>query len=55
MTIINNTGMAVNGRDRGNVGGRRVIELGVLDALSGAVGTGAASRELGLAPGLVSR
>lgn len=55
VTIINNTGMAVNGRDRGNVGGRRVIELGVLDALSGAVGTGAASRDLGLAPGLVSR
>lgn len=55
VTIINNTGMPIGGRDRGNVGGRRVIELGVLDALAGAVGTGAATRELGLAPGLTSR
>jgi len=55
VTIINNTGVPFNARDRGNVGGRRVLELGVLDALAGAVGTGAGTRELGLAPGLASR
>jgi len=55
VTIINNTGVPFNARDRGNVGGRRVLELGVLDALAGAVGTGAGTRELGLSPGLASR
>jgi hypothetical protein len=55
VTIINNTGVPFNARDRGSVGGRRTLELGVLDALAGAVGTGAGTRELGLAPGLASR
>jgi uncharacterized protein YukE len=55
VTIINNTGVPFNARDRGTVGGRRTLELGVLDALAGAVGTGAGTRELGLAPGLASR
>lgn len=55
VTIINNTGVPLSGRDRGNVGGKRHIELGVLDALNGAVATGAGSRELGLRPRMVSR
>ena len=55
VTIINNTGVPFSGKDRGSVGGRRQIELGVLDALSGAVSTGAGTRELGLSPGMVPR
>lgn len=55
VTIINNTGMPVGARDRGRVGGRRTIELGVLDAMSGAVASGSASRELGLSPRLAAR
>ena len=55
VTIVNNTGVPMTGKDRGSVGGRRQIELGVLDALDGAVATGAGSRKLGLSPTMVPR
>lgn len=55
VTIINNSPVPLTGKDRGSVGGQRQIELGVLNALSGAVAGGSASRELGLNPKLVSR
>lgn len=55
VTIINNTGVPFSGKDRGSVGGRRQIELGVLDALDGAVATGAGARKLGLSPTMVPR